>query len=61
MLVPELAHNQTGEIKRKWKNYYKERKSIDNQQKDATLDCPTEIRLDILLKKVKISSSMPWP
>ena len=47
MLVPELAHNQTGEIKRKWKNYYKERKSIDNQQKDATLDCPTEIRLDI--------------
>jgi putative transposase len=47
MLVPELAHNQTGEIKRNWKNYYKKRISIDNQQKDVTLGCPTEIRLNI--------------
>jgi transposase InsO family protein len=42
MLAPELAHNQTGEIERKWKNYYKEKVSIDNQQKEVTLSCPTE-------------------
>lgn len=42
MLAPELAHNQTGEIERKWKNYYKERTSMDNQQKEVTLSCPAE-------------------